>query len=100
MKCSVITISLSLVMILVNQTSLADCPTQLSFCDVALKASLQVNTDLKTQIGNYAKQSILQQQIIQDQGKELGEWYRKPEIVVPTIVVVVLTGLLATGHLK
>jgi hypothetical protein len=87
-------------MILASQTSLADCPSQLSFCDVALKASLQVNTDLNTQIGNYAQESQLQKQIIQDQGKELNEWYRKPEIVVPIVIVVVLTGLLATKHLK
>jgi hypothetical protein len=86
--------------ILVTQTSLADCPTQLSYCDQALQASLKLNTDFKAQVANYAQQSALQQQIIQDQGKELSEWYRKPEIVVPAVVVTVLTTLLVTKHLK
>lgn len=95
-----IIISLVLITVLATQTSFADCPSQLSKCDVALKAALQLDNDYKTQVLNYVRQSALQQQIIEDQNAKLGSPFRDPTVVVPTVVAVVLTTLLVTKHLK
>jgi len=98
----ILTISLSLVMILVSQTSLAGvtCDDKLNACDKALNLSQQVIEDYRTQVSNYRNESELDKQIIADYRAKDSSPLRDPVKVAAGTTVLLTVILIATGHIK
>jgi hypothetical protein len=95
-----LTIALSLILILISNTSLADCQATLAACDAVVEAGKVEIKDLTTQVMNYEQKSALDEQIKSDQQAKLDSPLRDPIKVAAGTAVLVIVLEVLTGHLK
>lgn len=82
-----------------NSYAGSTCPLNQA-CDDALNAELKLNSDYKSQIANYSKESDLQKQVIADKDAQLASPLRNPVEVAAVSVTALLILEVLTRHLK
>ena len=91
---------LSVIILLISNTALADCEATLKACDAVVEAGKVEIATLTTQVMNYEHKSAFDEQIKADQQAMLNSPLRDP--VKVGLGAVILTGIALglTGHLK